>query len=39
MNTQTEHKASGLLNSVWVQMGLLAILAFILIAVAAKYIW
>jgi hypothetical protein len=29
----------GLLNNIWAQMALLAIVGVILVAVAAKYIW
>jgi hypothetical protein len=38
MTEQTE-KGRGLINNLWVQMGALAIVAIILIALAAKYLW
>jgi len=38
MNAQTESK-SGLASNVWVQIAALVIIAIVLIALAAKYIW
>ena len=38
MTTQT-HKGRGLMNNIGVQMAVLVIVAIVLIAVAAKYIW
>jgi len=38
MNAQTGNK-SGLMNNIAVQMAALVILAIVLIALAAKYIW
>jgi hypothetical protein len=38
MDVQTSNKG-GLVNNLWVQMGALAIVAIILIALAAMYLW
>ena len=38
MTTQTQ-KGRGLMNNIAVQMAVLVIVAIVLIAVAAKYIW
>lgn len=38
MNAQNENK-SGLASNLWVQMAALVIVAIVLIALAAKYIW
>jgi len=39
MNTQTDRKAGGLLNNLWAQIAVLAIVVVILIGLAARYIW
>ena len=39
MTAQTEKKGHSLINNVAVQMTVLVILAAVLIALAAKYIW
>ncbi len=38
MDAQKSNKG-GLVNNIWVQMGALAIVAIVLIALAAKYLW
>jgi hypothetical protein len=38
MVAQTNNKG-GLVNNLWVQMGALVVVAIILIALAAKYLW
>ncbi len=38
MDVKTSNKG-GLVNNLWVQMGALAIVAIIVIALAAKYLW
>jgi len=38
MDAKTNNKG-GLINYLWVQMGALAIVAIILIALASKYLW
>jgi len=39
MDAQLEKKSRGLMNNIPVQMAVLVIVAIVLIAVAAKYIW
>jgi len=39
MDAQLEKKSRGLMNNMAVQMAVLVIMAIVLIAVAAKYIW
>jgi hypothetical protein len=38
MDARTSNKG-GLVNNLWVQMGVMAIVVIIAIALAAKYIW
>ena len=39
MTMQENKKAGGLANNFWLQMAILAIVAIIVIALAAKYVW
>jgi hypothetical protein len=39
MNMHTDNKPHSVINNMWVQLGLLAIAAVILIALASRYIW
>ena len=39
MDAQLEKKSRGLMNNIAVQMAVLVIVAIVLIAVAAKYVW
>jgi uncharacterized membrane protein len=37
--TMQERKDRGLANNFWLQMGLIAVVAVIVIVLAAKYVW
>jgi hypothetical protein len=39
MTMQSDHKAHGLLNNPWGQMGLLTAVVIVLIVLAAQYVW
>jgi hypothetical protein len=39
MLTQSENKGHSFANNSWAQMGLLAVVAVVLIALAAHYLW
>ena len=39
MTMQSDNKAHGFANNSWMQMGLLAVGAIVLIALAAQYVW
>ncbi len=39
MATQENRKPGGLANNIWVQMVILAIVAVVVVALAAKYLW
>jgi hypothetical protein len=37
--TMQENKLGGLANNFWAQMGILAVVAVVVVAIAAKYLW
>ena len=39
MTMHSDNKGRGLINNLWVQMAILAIVIIVLIALAAKYLW
>jgi hypothetical protein len=39
MLTQSDNKGHGFADNMWAQMGLLAVVAVVLIALAAHYLW
>jgi hypothetical protein len=39
MTMQSDNKAHGFADNIWTQMGLLAVVAIVLIALAAHYVW
>jgi hypothetical protein len=39
MTTQTERKRHGLADNLWAQMAIVAVIAIIVIALSAKYLW
>jgi hypothetical protein len=39
MLTQSDNKGHGIADNMWAQMGLLAVVAVVLIALAAHYLW
>jgi hypothetical protein len=39
MTMQSDNKAHGYANNIWMQMGLLGVVAIVLIALAAYYVW
>ena len=39
MTMQVNRKPGGLANNLWVQMAVLAIVAVVAVALAAKYLW
>jgi hypothetical protein len=39
MTLQSDNKSRSLWNNLWAQMALLSVVAFILIVLAAKFVW
>jgi hypothetical protein len=39
MTAQTENKRHGLADNLWAQMAIVAVIAIVVIALSAKYLW